>query len=235
MKNAAVYGFPGIRVRLLGLAEIYWPFLVFLIASGWLIGCILPVRLAPVPAAVVLFLSALMAWAASKRCEQRFSRFLKGAHGEEMVAHELATLPEGWVVIHGVPRAGILSGGSDFDHVVIAPGALYVIETKNWSGPVTVEGGNVFVRGIAATHSPVAQARREALDLAEMVRDLLPENFPVIGIVCFAGNGLVSDAAHVDSTTLCNLRALCTILRENQHPLLDANHRALIIDRLLSQ
>ena len=122
MKNAAVYGFPGIRVRLLGLAEIYWPFLVFLIASGWLIGCILPVRLAPVPAAVVLFLSALMAWAASKRCEQRFSRFLKGAHGEEMVAHELATLPEGWVVIHGVPRAGILSGGSDFDHVVIAPG-----------------------------------------------------------------------------------------------------------------
>ena len=183
----------------------------------------------------MLFL-ALAAWASLGRAGRRYRNYLKGARGEEIVARELSLLPADWTVFHGVPRGGFeaMCGGSDFDHVVLGPGALYVVETKNWAGPVRVDGATVSAAGAPASRSPVAQVRREANALRRRLRRELPPDMPVRGIVCFASNGLVPDRADVDGTPLCNVRDLRALLLAGRDPSVGPERRRLLAEALLS-
>jgi hypothetical protein len=55
-----------------------------------------------------------------------------GAEGEESVGPRLEELqPHGWFVLHSVP---VGKKGSDIDHVLIGPGGVYTINTKNHPG-----------------------------------------------------------------------------------------------------
>jgi Nuclease-related domain len=68
-----------------------------------------------------------------------------GAEGEEEVAWRLRKLGKGWHVIHSVP---VGDRGSDIDHVVIGPGGVFTLNTKNHTGQsVSVTSTNVFVNG----------------------------------------------------------------------------------------
>lgn len=56
----------------------------------------------------------------------------KGAEGEEHVGSRLERLTEqGWHVLHSVP---VGQRGSDIDHVLIGPGGVFTINTKNHPG-----------------------------------------------------------------------------------------------------
>ena len=59
-----------------------------------------------------------------------------GADGEEEVARQLDKLPDGWCVLHAIP---VGEKGSDIDHVIIGPGGVFTLNTKNHSG------GNIWV------------------------------------------------------------------------------------------
>lgn len=65
-----------------------------------------------------------------------------GALGEIVVAHALAQLGEEWTVLHAVP---VGSGNSDIDHVILGPGGIYTINTKNHSGKKIWIGGSTFL------------------------------------------------------------------------------------------
>ena len=216
MSFATVHGSPGARVRFLGLSAIYWPALVAVFLCGWFLHALFPLGMPRWAAALALLALAGAAWAASDRCARRFGRFLKGAQGEEAVARELALLPAGWTVLHGIPRTGAeaLRGGGDFDHVALGARSVFVIETKNWSGPVRIEDAVFVAGGVRVPRSPVVQARREAIELARALRGVLPEGAAVRPLVCFAGNGLEEDRTAVDDTPVCNVRALLDVLRE---------------------
>ena len=233
---ATVHGSPGARVRALGLAVTYWPFLLALFLVGWFLHAALPAPIPPAWAAVALLLLVLFAWAALGRAARRYRSYLKGARGEEIVARELSLLPEDWTVFHGVPRSGFeaMCGGGDFDHVVLGPGALYVVETKNWAGPVRVDGASVSAAGVPVSRSPVAQVRREANALRRRLRRHLPPGMPVRGIVCFASNGLDRDRADVDGTPLCNVRDLRALLLAGKDPSVGPERRRLLVEALLS-
>lgn len=75
--------------------------------------------------------------AQAERMQQAWSR---GAEGEARVAERLKALEaSGWVALHdthwpGRPKANI-------DHVLIGPGGVVVIDSKNWSGEVLVRDG----------------------------------------------------------------------------------------------
>ena len=209
---ATVHGSPGARVRFFGLADIYGPFLLVIFLCGYFFHAAVPFPMPKALAASLLAALALAAWSVSDRCARRFGMFLKGAQGEEAVARELALLPAGWTVFHGVPSSA-KRGGQDFDHVALGPGGIFAIETKNWAGPLRIEGGAVTIGGAPVPRSPVVQARRQANELAAALRGILPEGFPVAGIVCFASNGMDVDADVVDGTPVCNLRAMTRLLR----------------------
>jgi hypothetical protein len=67
-----------------------------------------------------------------------------GAKGEEMVLNALRALPDEYCVISDVvvdlgrsarwrARPGVLVRSAQIDHVVIGPGCVFLVETKNWS------------------------------------------------------------------------------------------------------
>lgn len=59
-----------------------------------------------------------------------------GAWGEQRTAAALAPLLRGgWVVVHDVDR-----GKSNLDHVLVGPGGVFVLDTKNLHGTARVTG-----------------------------------------------------------------------------------------------
>lgn len=52
----------------------------------------------------------------------------RGALGERIVGQRLDRLPDDWKTLHSVP---VGNQGSDIDHVVIGPGGVFTINTKN--------------------------------------------------------------------------------------------------------
>ncbi len=231
---ATICGSPGARVRFMGFFAIFWPFLIVILIAGWLLHCAFPVSVAPTVASLLLLLLATVAWLAFNSAEKRFGSFLKGARGEEIVARELSLLPAGWDVFHGIARSGFeaFAGGSDFDHIVIGPDTMFVVETKHWDGPVTLERGTLRVRGRIPRRSPVAQVRREAMELAEILKDAMPNGIVVTPVICFAGDGFVPEEGRIDDVSICNARMLQNVILETSGEEIDERHRHLIIECL---
>ena len=62
--------------------------------------------------------------------------YQRGAFGEERTATTLAPLrKQGWVVVHDLPRTK-----SNLDHVIVGPGGVFVLDTKNYRGSASVVG-----------------------------------------------------------------------------------------------
>jgi hypothetical protein len=61
-----------------------------------------------------------------------------GWQGEKQVANLLSSsLSDDYYLINDLYLHG---GGGDIDHVVLAPGGVFVLETKNWSGHINCNG-----------------------------------------------------------------------------------------------
>ncbi|WP_340289834.1 nuclease-related domain-containing protein [Aquipuribacter hungaricus] len=106
-----------------------------------------------------------------------------GAAGEEQVADTLAGLAQlGWVVLHDVAWPG--RARANLDHVLIGPGGVLVVDTKNWSGTVTVDTDRgLRSNGYRKTKEIEAvQTARQAL--LTLVPALPPE--VVAGLICLA-------------------------------------------------
>ncbi|MEQ4521419.1 nuclease-related domain-containing protein [Nocardioides kribbensis] len=88
------------------------------------------------------------------RLERAAERWERGAAGERATADVLATLPAEWTAFHDIRWPGRKL--ANVDHVVLGPGGVFVIDTKNWSGVVEVrddvlrQGGWKREREVAA-------------------------------------------------------------------------------------
>jgi hypothetical protein len=105
-----------------------------------------------------------------------------GALGEIAVGRLLTKLPEGWHVLHAVP---VGKGSSDIDHVVIGPGGVFTINTKNHSGQkVWVAGRTLMVAGQKQPHIRNAEHEAErAGRLLSAAADAQIEVTPVVAVV----------------------------------------------------
>ena len=93
---------------------------------------------------VVWFKRRALAW------ENERQQFRKGACGEAIVAHILSHLSDQFFVMHNIPTEY-----ADYDHVVIGPTGIFVIETKDWRGLVTTDGLGELLRNGKGTGKPV--------------------------------------------------------------------------------
>lgn len=82
-----------------------------------------------------------------------------GAWGESRTARTLMPLLEdGWFVVHDISR-----WISNLDHVLVGPGGIFVLDTKNYQGTVTVERGQLSIShgdGAPSTYFGDTLARR---------------------------------------------------------------------------
>ncbi len=97
---------------------------------------------------------------------------------------------------------------------------------------MTLEHGALRVRGQVPRRSPVAQVRREAMELAAILKDAMPEGIVVTPVICFAGDGFVPEEGRIDDVSICNARMIRNIIMETAGGQIDEQHRRLIIEAL---
>lgn len=139
----------------------------------------------------------------AERLQNSAALWEKGAQGEVAVAHALEALPEGWVVLHdlawpGRPKANI-------DHVVIGPGGVFVVDSKNWSGTVEVRGQVLRQNGRQREQAVVSAA-----DAATALQRVVPVSQPCVGVLCFVGDNVLSGS--VRDVMICSTSNLVTML-----------------------
>nr|WP_240896962.1 nuclease-related domain-containing protein [Kineococcus vitellinus] len=118
--------------------------------------------------------------------ERRQRAWEAGAEGERLVAAELDALTaDGWCVLHDVRWPG--RQRANLDHVLIGPGGVVVVDSKNWTGRVSVQDGVLRVgsRRKDREVEGVAQA-------AAAVAALLPagDRVPVRAVLCLVQQDL---------------------------------------------
>ena len=189
----AIYGQPGSRARASGILQAALPLCAVLLLSGYAIGALIPWPEIGIAWKCVLVGAAAAAiLATTVFTARRIDAFFKGASGEEAIAYVLARLPVGYAVFHGVDiaRKGGPFRTHDFDHVVLTPSRLVVVETKNWHGRLTFRDGALQIDGITPERPPVVQTADEASALSDWLAGKTPEPVAVAPVLCFAGDAL---------------------------------------------
>ncbi|TDW31085.1 nuclease-related domain-containing protein [Cryobacterium psychrophilum] len=94
-----------------------------------------------------------------------------GAKGEIEVGRILATLPPEWTVFHALP---IDKKGTDIDHLVIGPGGVVTINTKNHTGKrIWVAERTMMVSGHKQRY--IRNAEFEANQVTTLLRERMPQ------------------------------------------------------------
>ena len=118
--------------------------------------------------------------------ERRQRAWEAGAEGERLVAAELDALTAaGWSVLHDVRWPG--RQRANLDHVLVGPGGVVVVDSKNWTGQVSVRDG------VLRVGSHRKDRELEAVSQAvEAVAELLePAQQPLVrGLVCLVQHDL---------------------------------------------
>lgn len=85
--------------------------------------------------------------------------WLKGSRGEAFVGWLLGRLPEAWHVFNDIP---VGKRGANIDHLVVGPGGVFTVNTKNLRGNVWVAPRTLLHNGYKTHYLPKAlhEARR---------------------------------------------------------------------------
>lgn len=227
---AAVYGSPGQGPRTLGPLRVFWPLALICLAAGYLLRAALPVPALSATQAGFLFLALaivlalFIGWSA-----RRLRSFLKGAAGEEKVARVLSFLPANHTVFNDLE---LDEPGADFDHIVVAPAGVFVIETKTWSGDITFKNGQVLCNGQPPNRSPLKQVREAAAHLAEHLSTTGCPDTPIYPVLCFVDNQLKDGLANIGGVRICTDSNLHSLFENSLETPLEAGTLAMIAGEL---
>ena len=206
-RRVEIHGIPGETARLRGLLRILWPLLAALFALGLFLGLTfprLPLQVVGIGCGVI----AVLLGFSVRGGLRALAAFFKGAHGEERVGFLLTELPAGCHVFHNLPGAA-----GDIDHVVVGPHGLYAIETKCWSGKVTVgEDGQLLVDGKIPSRPPIRQALRSAQAIGDYLRERMEGAPACAPVVCFASGTFEPGKQVCGQVTVCNASELLSVL-----------------------
>lgn len=107
-----------------------------------------------------------------------------GAEGERLTGRFLDKL-DGYVVLHDRKIPG---SKANIDHVAIGPDGVFVIETKNYKGEVTVRGDDLFVAGRKRTPI-IEQTWREAVNVQAVLAEHMARlGLDVVPVLCIHGS-----------------------------------------------
>lgn len=107
-----------------------------------------------------------------------------GLAGERRVGAELARLSAyGWRVLHGVPK----SNGGDVDHLLIGPGGVFSINTKNHEGQTVWVGDTMARIGHGKPVPYAAASKAEAAYVQAVLERHCGFAVPVEPVLVFVG------------------------------------------------
>jgi endonuclease YncB( thermonuclease family) len=119
--------------------------------------------------------------AKAERLQRSAELWERGAAGEQATAAALDALPkETWTVFHDVRWPG--RKYANVDHVAVGPSGIFVIDSKNWSGMITVRD-NVLRQSGRAREDAVVGAAEAALAIGHVTSVVMPQH--VLPVLCF--------------------------------------------------
>jgi hypothetical protein len=210
---ARVYGSPGEAPRVLGLLRAFWPLLIVCLVTGYLLRALLPVPVLSLSQVGILFFllavvaGVLLAWG-----DRRLGNYLKGAKGEEWVAHELSFLPAEYTVFNGLRLGG---GKQNFDHIIVGPSGVFVVETKNWKGSVEFRDGKLFAGGREPSRPPLKQVKSATAELVSFLDDSGNGGVPIHSVLCFISTRLPEEVMNVNGVVVSSGARLFGVLQES--------------------
>ena len=148
----------------------------------------------------------------------------RGAEGEEATAAVLAQLPAAtWTVFHDVRWPG--RRYANVDHIVVGPPGVFVIDSKNWSGRITVEA-DVLRQNGRQRETTVAGAAEAGLAVGALVPSLSPRM--VHPVLCFVREDALSGWAR--DVMVCSTGNLVSMLTTRPAVLDDVQRTQLCLD-----
>jgi Nuclease-related domain len=174
-------------------------------AGGGVLGSLL----APWLGLVLGVLVALAAgWGLRFRASPDAVAWRRGAVGERRTARLLAPLERhGWVVLHDLAVPG---SRDNLDHLVIGPGGVFVIDSKQYRGRLQLDAVGKLWHG----RYPLAPALRAASFEADQAAQVLPDpGMAVVPIVAVHGVQVPRGKVVIDGVPVVSARRLPCMLR----------------------
>ena len=130
---------------------------------------------------------------------------------------------EEWTVFHDLRWPG--RRFANVDHVVVGPPGVFVIDTKNWSGSITVRE-NVLMQNGRRREKAVVGAADAALAVAQLSSVVSPQHvFPVL---CFVTPQPLT--GHAREVMVCSTANVLTMLNTRPRALSEDTRRRLCVD-----
>lgn len=148
---------------------------------------------------------AAQARAKADRLSRYAEQWEKGAEGESQTATALGALGEGWTIWHDLKWPG--RRFANIDHLVIGPGGVFVIDSKNWSGSISIRDDVLRQNGYRREPA-VASCADSALAVGELIPHHLAHVRPVL---CFARDEQIGGWAR--DVILCSTANIVEMLR----------------------
>lgn len=147
----------------------------------------------------------------------------RGALGELNVASLLASLDDGWTVLHSVP---IGTRGSDIDHVVVGAAGVFTINSKFHEGArVWVGGRRILVNGQKTDH--LRNMRYEVARTQTLLSTVIGADVPVRGAIVIVGAKQITIREQPTGVAVVGASQLLRWLKK-QKPLLEPAQLAAV-------
>jgi hypothetical protein len=117
------------------------------------------------------------------RAADRRARVAQGRAGERLTGWLFGRLPEGWQVFNDVPIGQL---GAYIDHVVVGPGGVFTVNTKNRSGKVWLAPRTLLVNSIKTDYLP--KAAGEAARASDLVSAALGRTVPIRAVLAIVAD-----------------------------------------------
>jgi hypothetical protein len=190
--------------------------------AAWLLAAELVTRQAGVAGLVA---AAGMAWTLRFRRSPDTLAWRRGAKGERRTARLLAPLESrGWAVLHDL---AIPASQANIDHLVIGPGGVVVIDSKQYRGRLHLDPHGFLWHGRHLLISTLRKVRWEA-DQADEVLGVA--EVQVAAIVAVHGASVPWGRLHADGVTVAPARRVPDLLRALP-PILGPERVAWLADR----
>lgn len=140
----------------------------------------------------------------AQRLQKHAEMYERGAEGEILTAQVLTGLPAGWTVMHDLRWPGRQL--ANIDHIVVGPGGIFVIDSKNWSGRITIADAHLRQNGRSRE-----RATTGVTDAALAVAGVVPRfAHSVSAALCFVGEHEV--AGWCGDVMICSIGNLTQML-----------------------
>lgn len=160
----------------------------------------------------------------AERLQRVAQSWEQGAEGERATAEVLGRLSPDWVVLHDLRWPG--RRFANIDHLVIGPGGVFVVDSKKWTGRLSVDGGVLRQNG-RAREKAVSGCADAALAVAGVVPTYAEHVHPVL---CFVGDSELRGWSR--DVMLCSTGTLMEMLLSRSAVLAprDVEHLRLALD-----